>query len=326
MPEHARISVRTRHLIAAGAACFALANGAAEADVLAIKPIDFGAGMVATGTLTTSGGAITDWNLAVTTTTTLAQYTPANSGSKTVNLVSVSANGQQLTVSTSPDSLNYLDGGALGFRSPNVFQDVGVTLADFTALVSPGGEAQYMAGGVFDVTLLNQPDNIEYLAGTHAAGGGNVFQIKPLAFSGGVTLTGTLTTDGTIGTLSAANIVDWNITAQQVTTDVFDASNSTLNAFGTQISADGRHVTVDVPDGYLEFDKGPLGARKYALSLADFTTNPGTAGYYQGRLAVTTVDLAAGGASYEVTAPVPLPAAFWLLAPALAGLGFARRK
>jgi len=96
MPTHSTVSVRTRHLIAAGAACFLLANGAAEADVLAIKPIDFGAGMVASGTLTTSAGAITDWNLAVTTTTTIAQYTPANSGSKTVSLVSVSANGQQL--------------------------------------------------------------------------------------------------------------------------------------------------------------------------------------------------------------------------------------
>ena len=326
MPTHSSVSVRTRHLIAAGAACFLLANGAAEADVLAIKPIDFGAGMVASGTLTTSAGAITDWNLAVTTTTTIAQYTPANSGSKNVSLVSVSANGQQLNVSTSPDSVNYLDGGALGFRSPNVFLDLGVTLADFTAMVTPGGEAQYMAGGAFDVTLLGQPDNAEYLAGTHAAGGGNVFQITPLTFSGGVTLTGTVTTDGTIGTLDASNIVDWNITAQQVTTDVFDASNSALNTSGMQVSADGRHVTVDVPGGYLEFDKSPLGARKYALSLADFTTEPGTAGYYQGRLAVTTVDLAAAGASYEVTAPVPVPAAIWLLTPALAGLRLARRK
>ncbi|RPI82822.1 MAG: hypothetical protein EHM42_09055, partial [Planctomycetaceae bacterium] len=170
------------------------------AGVFSIRPIEFINGptysRIATGTISTVGNTsvIDDWNLTVTTSERLARYTPANTV-KNSSMVSVSSDGQRLTVATSPDPSNE-DGGFLGFRSPNPFLDVGTVLADFTGFNVNGGQAMFMYGPAFDFLDLNQPSASDYLAAEATASGANVFDLVPLAFANGVTLSGTIQTDG----------------------------------------------------------------------------------------------------------------------------------
>jgi hypothetical protein len=184
----------------------------------------------------------------------------------------------------------------------------------------------YMSGGAFDFLALGQAFGVDYLAATARASGGGLFDLVPLTFSGGVTLTGFIRTDGTRGALSAANILDWGIDVVMVTEDVFNASNSVLLASGVSLSADGSALQVGNPDGSLAFRKGSAGGHPFELQLADFTDQSppgGQAGYFQGRLAVTTLPLNAQGGQWRVTGTdpvtqsVPEPTALMLQAGAL---------
>lgn len=305
----------------------------AYANSFAIRPIQFVAGptysMTATGTIDTVGNTsnINDWNLTVTTFERLARYTKAN----TANLSAggVSSDGTQLTVATSPDGIE--DGGSLFFRSPSPFIDFGVQIADFTGGNVSGGQAMYMAGAAFDFVSLGQPNNSDYPAASSADG--KIFNLAPLAFSGGAAMHGTITTDGTTGALDPGNILAWDIYVDLITRDVFDKTNSTLLASKVGLSATGLALTVDNPDGYLAFSKGFGGGHPYSLQLADFTTQPGgQAGYLQGRLAVNTIDLGAGTGPWTVTGTdpvtrtVPAPATMLLFGAGMAGLAVTRPK
>lgn len=103
------------------------------------------------------------------------------------------------------------------------------------------------------------------------------FQVTPLDLGSGFSLTGSITTDGTLGALSSTNVTGWQFTVSEVT-DTFYTKANTVNvsnlveATGNQLrvpaSADG---TVD--GGTLSFS----GGRRYAVQVADFT-GPNAAG------------------------------------------------
>jgi len=298
-----------------------------DAAAFSIRPIyfanDLGFSVIATGTITADGvtGQISDWNLAVTTRNRVARFTPGN----TANLatVGVASNGSELTVATSPDGID--DGGELFFRSPNPFQDVGALVADFTGANTNGGQAMYMYGGAFDVLPLNAPDGSSYVAARSS--GGSLFELVSLPFDNGVTMTGTITTNGAVGQLAASDITSWDIVVDEVTQDLFNPSNSSVSSNLLGVSADGSALTVTKPEGYLAFSKGALGGRPYVLQLADFTEGSfffGQAVYLQGRLAQYAVTLGAGRGPWEVTGPepvgVPEPSAMALAAAGLVGL------
>jgi hypothetical protein len=304
------------------------AGSAANAADFTIRPIDFLSGsmsIVATGTITTAGATstITDWNLTVTTHELLARYTRSN----TTNFSSgVSSNGHALYVATSADGSN--DGGSLFFRAKNPLVDFGVAPADFTSPFLPGGQAFYMAGVPFDFLDLNQPNGSLYLAATANSADPKIYDLTPLAF-GGAIMSGTITTDGKTGALGAVDITNWNIAVEQTTQDVFNSHNSSLLSDQVALNADGN-LTVNNPGGYLTFSKGYPGHHPYALTLADFTdayAPYGQAGYFQGALGATTIDLNAPLGAWPVTGPapaVPEPATIALFAAGVAGL-FGRR-
>ena len=191
----------------------------------------------------------------------------------------------------------------LYFRSPNPYQDFGVAVADFTGMNANGGQAMYMAGSAFDYLALNQPNHTSYIAATRSSG--NVYSLVQLDFYGGVRVTGTITTDGTIGSLTPSNIVAWDIVVDETTADPFTLANSTLQANLVGLDPTGTALTVLNPDGYLAFSKGYIGGHPYALTLADFTAQApqgGQAAYYHGSIEFYTVNLnAPPGRAWLVT-------------------------
>lgn len=301
-----RLGRRISVVMAIGAA-----SSVASALPFQIRPIDFGGGIVASGSISTAGSSssIDDWNLRVTSTTQIAHFTPANAGMKVASMVKVSVDGQTMTVATSPDSALGVDGGALGFRSRNPLLDVGAFLSDFTGVNATGGQAMYMAGSAFDFLQLGQPDNTDYLAATASPSQANVFDLVPLAFDNGVTMYGTLRTNGAIGAIRLADIIDWDIMVEQVTQDVFDKTNSTLQADLIGLSPDGKTLTAENPDGFLAFSKGAVGGRPHALQLADFGTDSyfyNQAVYSMGRQGLYTVDLHAARGPWAISGDAPI--------------------
>ncbi len=77
-----------------------------------------------------------------------------------------------------------------------------------------------------------------------------VFNLNPLRLTNDWVLTGTITTDGSIGPLSAANILDWNFKIVQTTQFLWTQANSNdLNISG--VSTDGKRIYVATsPDGF----------------------------------------------------------------------------
>jgi hypothetical protein len=304
---------------------------AAQALSLDIRPIDFGNGLTATGTITTAGNTadVVDWQITVSSFERLAHYTKANTPVAIVADVSVSGDGEAMNVATSPDGVE--DGGALGFRAKNPSANWGVSVADFSSNFQGGGEAFYIAGGAFDFLPLNQPNGAAYLAATANPAGGNLFDLVPLTFSGGVTMYGTILTNGQTGLLGPDSILAWDIFVDMVTEDVFDKKNSKLSASLLGLSPDGQ-LTVDNPDGRLAFVKGIVGGHLYGLVLADFMESPhGTAGYYQGAFSITTVGLGAPKGPWEVTGDEPVavvsaPGSFALFVLGTLGIALPRLR
>jgi hypothetical protein len=125
--------------------------------------------------------------------------------------------------------------------------------------------------------------------------GKNVFDLRPQAFPGGVTLTGTVTTDGTKG---FANLLDWKITKREVTTWKLNKANSVIWNLAN-VAVDGKKLVVTPFDansnpGALSFGFGRLDPT--VMILADYTLDPtGAAGFVSPLI-------------YQTTSPLPLDA------------------
>lgn len=100
--------------------------------------------------------------------------------------------------------------------------------------------------------------------------------IRPIDFGGGQTLTGTVTTDGTVGALTGANFTDWNLVLTQVTTTTFTKANSRALQ-SDSVSVSGGQMSVANPDGALSFTKGRA-IDPTMLTIADFTGASGSPG------------------------------------------------
>lgn len=302
-----------------------------QALALSIRPLDFGGGVVASGNLVTddASGVIVDWSVVVRTTERLAHFSKSNTAALVVDQTSASADGRYLTVATSPDP-GTVDGGQLFFRSPNPLADFGAMLADFSGANAAGGQAMFMAGAAFDYLSLGAPAGVDHTVAQRSDPSAAVYALTPLQFSGGVTLSGTIRTDGTVGALTAANILGWDLFVDQVTEDLFDKTNSVMQTALVALDPASGQLTTENPGGLLSFGKGSIGGRPHALTLADFTDDAwprGKAGYYLGRIGIVERPLGAG-ATWSITGnepvAVPEPAT---LALALLGCGalWARR-
>lgn len=118
------------------------------------------------------------------------------------------------------------------------------------------------------------------------------FQLTPVQLPGGFSLTGTVSTDGSIGPLTAANLTGWRVTVRSSTLYRYSpADPGGAQVSGVTVSADGRRMTVKaspdrVRDGGIlafgAFGPGP----EYGVQIANFTgywgSNGGVAFYLAG--------------------------------------------
>ncbi len=77
------------------------------------------------------------------------------------------------------------------------------------------------------------------------------FTLAPVQLPGGVAIFGTVTTDGTVGPLTPANLTGWRVTVRRSTRHDYTPANAPpANVFGVAVSADGRKMRVRTsPDG-----------------------------------------------------------------------------
>lgn len=218
-----------------------------------LTPLKLGNSLTVSGTVTTDGtignlsaSNFTAWNITVKSVNKIL-YNKTNSPSAISSLVSVTPDGQKITVATSPNGFE--DGGILEFftQRPDIYS---VALANFTNPFLPGGQAFYINGGNFDFIPLNQPDATDYIAAYASSPGSNIFNLLPLHFQDGMTtMSGTITTDGTTGSLANSNLLNWNIVVTQTTTDIFNEQNSFVLA-SDGVVTNGSTITVTNSDGH----------------------------------------------------------------------------
>lgn len=264
----------------ASAGCSALllaASSFGTTTTFTLVPRDLGSGLSFGGTVVTDGtvGMLTaanlvGWNITVRQVDEWS-FTPANTMNRSSG---VRSDGSELLVPTSPDGID--DGGSLAFFAGHRF---GVEVADFTGPNVGGGQAYYVAGSAFEARALGVPDATDYVAAKADAAGGGVYDLTPVRFPGGAVLSGTVTTDGTVG---PANLIDWDITVRQETRYVFNQRNSRVLG-DTGLATDGVALTVTPFDengdpGSLFFGYGLLDLT--GVAVADFTVDPsGAAGF-----------------------------------------------
>jgi hypothetical protein len=142
-------------------------------------------------------------------------------------------------------------------------------------------------------------------------------------FSGDVTLESGAVVDGGVsgalpGTIEFDNAAPFNAVLQPVTLrDAFDFTIRFSGAYETTASGSGTRFSLVLLDSSYE----PLATVDPVGTILQFELMPG------GGVAATTFDADAFGAESIVTlTAVPVPAALPLLASALVGFGFARRR
>jgi hypothetical protein len=251
----------------------------AHATDFQIAPIQMVNGVTIFGTLSTDGtlgpltpANITAWRVTV---RSLSKhvYTPADPGGAQLTGVTVSARGREMKVATSRDGVN--DGGLLAFGSFGPGPEHGVQVANFTSLWTQGGVAFYLDGASFEWQDLAAPNGSKRVV-ARAAPGSPVFKLVPVVFPSGATMTGNITTDGSVGPLAAAQIVSWKINATEVADSVYfhdgTGANSVVLPASMAFSTDGTTLFVARPDGFLGFGVPPQPPRSGAGAvLADFS-------------------------------------------------------
>jgi hypothetical protein len=282
-----------------GVLLFSIAASAATPVTLTLKPIPLTGDWKVTGTITVDGtiGPVTStnilaWNLKVVQTTNRV-WTEKDSNA--LNISGVSTDGQKIFVASSPDGI--LDGGTLYFGRAAGFGSIptNAVIADFTQLsfnlgFGMGGIAGWQdeIGGL-NYIGLNIRNNAQYRAASLVAGQPNVFRIHVPTLSTSpilMTMSGTFTTDGTIGPLLPQNILKWNITAKNQDIAFYSNTNSAV-MMASGLSFDGVSLKVDHAAG--QFLIGIAGPRPTFVAVADFTdpTMPnGFAQYYMGNFGV----------------------------------------
>ncbi len=275
---------------------FAIATHAANPVVFNLHPINLANGWQVTGTITTDGtvgpltsGNLIDWNLKTTQTTDLV-WTEKDSNN--LNLSGVSTDGKNIYVATSPDGVK--DGGTLFFSRGGALGNIptSAVLADFTQTsVNLGYGLGGIAGwqdelGGLNFIGLNQRDKTDYRAASLVSGKPNIFSIHVPTIATSPTLMrmfGTVTTDGTIGSLLPKNIVAWKVTARNQEFTYFTKANSSV-MFANGVSTDGNVIKVD-HNATSQLVIGFDGRRPTFVTLADFTDLSlpnGFANYYSG--------------------------------------------
>jgi hypothetical protein len=281
-------------------------------------------GTTVKGTIDTDGTVgyltpanIVNWDITATQTTdvvyTNTAYTPPPNEATTVVLTAppevsgVSSNGKRLLVQRSPDTVNFADGGSLLFRAGNR-EPTWAAVADFTSYTSwlyndsvIGGVGGWVT--VFGISLgapLTQApcrangSCSTYTAATAVNGRPNMFKLFPVttqAVAPVQTLFGTITTDGTAGSLASNNFVAWHIVGRTQEIQNYNSTNSQIrNIAGT--FTDNTVLRVDNnPNrnlGVLDIGTTPIVNNPgISVNLADFTDPMyigGIASYSNGNL------------------------------------------
>jgi hypothetical protein len=170
------------------------------------------------------------------------------------------------------------------------------------------------------------------------------YQITPVNLAAsGTTFTGTLTTDGTLGALTEANLVDWNIAVSGPIAFTITPVNSQLFDVVFQgVSASPDEIRVAFPDGVFQFDliapftttvaacgdceesavqlfRSDFGRNIQGFSLRDFDDGDPFFEDFQGPV------VTGGDTSYLAATVVPEPTGALLFGVGLAGLAWAVR-
>ncbi|CCQ48999.1 PEP-CTERM sorting domain-containing protein [Crocosphaera watsonii WH 8501] len=159
-----------------------------------------------------------------------------------------------------------------------------------------------------------------------------VFNINSLDFGDGFVASGTITTDDTIGSLTSANLTNWDITVTDgVGGSGFNFTETNSGAFIQGLSTDGTQLTVLFPNGVLQFQT-PVNPflSDFVLSLARFDFGRNRAAYIN-RIDVIDVDIdpLASSSPYIIgelaeTTTTPEPGSIFALLGL--GLGFVAAK
>lgn len=291
------------------------AMGPARATDFTLYPVTLPGGISIFGSLSTDGSIgplgpaqLTGWNITVRQTSRI-HYDRSNALAVQARGVSVSSDGRKLLVKTSPDGLR--DGGLLAFGSFGPGPEFGVQWANFTGSYANGGTAFYLNGGMFEWQSLGAANGVKLPVGKASAGSA-VFKLAPVHFASGATLTGTVTTDGAVGKLTAAQLLDWSIDLDSVVDTVYwrnaTGGNSSVLPASTSFSTDGTQLFVNRPGGYLGFGVPPSSRSSGAGAvLADFSGSAppkGQVGYYDA-FSLQFKSLKFGGTAYPVATVKP---------------------
>lgn len=263
--------------------------------VFNLSPIRLTNDWVITGTVTTDGSVgpvsstnILDWHFKIVQTT---RRVWTEKDSNDLNISGVSTDGKKIYVATSPDG--FQDGGTLYFGRSSGWYNIptNAVIADFTQLSMNLGYVGGIAGWQDEIwglnyVGLNQRDNTQYRAASAIANRPNTFAIHVPTLSTNplvMTMSGTISTDGTVGTLQPQNIIAWKITALNQDIRFMDKASGARVISATEVSTDGKVLVVAHAGG--QFVIGFPGFRPTFVTLADFTdpTMPnGFANYYVG--------------------------------------------
>lgn len=168
------------------------------------------------------------------------------------------------------------------------------------------------------------------------AAAGTVYDVNRTIGPG--TVIGTIETSGVTGVLTSADIISWNLTTDDGSNgpSALNTANSTVSIGGDLLSASPTEIQFNFADstGFLLIQSivgRSLGLDFWSLNgsvaitvfgqkveVVHSGTTPNTG--------VLAANVARQGSVVIATSAVPVPASFWLLAPALCGIGLARRR